>query len=260
MGDLSNVRIGRITSSEIVALTKSGRAKGELGAPFYTYVKECIMERFFKQNLENKVEVLAFSWGKLCENIVHDLLGLEYEFHSDVTFIHKKIKEWVGSPDGSKSKEVLDKPVIDTVTEIKCPLTRKAFYNLVSHLYDFDGLTVTKKKNIDGNDIIQAIRNESTEGEKYYWQIVSNACIMGAKFGELIVFMPYYEELELIHEFNNKLEESFWYVARAKEGELPFIYKESGIENINIIRFEIPLEDKKFLEERVQKAIDLINE
>lgn len=260
MAELSNVRVGRITSSEIVALTKNGRIKTEPGAPFYTYVKECIMERFFKQSLENKVEVLAMSWGKLCENIVHDLLGLEYEFHSDITFVHPKFVEWVGSPDGTKSKVVLNKKVVDTITETKCPLTRKAFYNLVSELYEFDGLNVTKKKNIDGNEIIQKIRENSPEGEKYYWQIVSNACIKNAKYGELIVFMPYYEQLELIHEYNNALDESYWFVARAKEGELPFIYKESGIENLNIIRFEIPIEDKKFLEERVKLAIELINE
>jgi len=259
MADLSNVRVGRITSSEIVALTKNGRAKGEPGAPFYTYVQECIMERFFKQSLENKVEVLAMNWGLLCEKIVHELLGLQYQFHSNVTFVHPKYPEWVGSPDGSIEKEILKKKVIDTATETKCPLTRKAFYNLVSELYDFDGLTVTKKKNIDGNDIIQRIRENSNEGEKYYWQIVSNACILGANYGELIVFMPYYEQLETIHEFNNSLDESFWFVARAKEGELPFIYKESGIENLNVIRFKIPLEDKQFLEERVKKAIELIN-
>lgn len=260
MGELSNIRVGRITSSEIVALTKNGRVKTEPGAPFYTYVKECRMERFFKQSLENKVEVLAMSWGKLCENIVHELLGLDYEYHSDVTFVHPKHPEWVGSPDGSKSKEVLKKKVIDTVTETKCPLTRKAFYNLVSELYDFDGVEVKKKAKIDGNDVIQKIREASPEGEKYYQQIVSNACIMGAKYGELIVFMPYFEQLELIHEYNNSLDESYWFVARAKDGELPFIYKESGIENINIIRFEIPLSDKQFLEERVKLAINLINE
>jgi hypothetical protein len=259
MADLSNVRTGRITSSEIVALTKSGRKKEEPGAPFYTYVKECIMERFFKQSLENKVEVLAMSWGLLCEKIVHDLLGFEYQFHSNKTFVHPKYPEWCGSPDGSIEKTILKKKIVETVTETKCPLTRKAFYNLVSELYEFDGLTVTKKKNIDGNEVIQKIRENSPEGEKYYQQIVSNACIVGAKYGELIVFMPYFEQLELIQEYNNALDESFWFVARAKEGELPFIYKESGIENLNVIRFLIPVEDKEFLESRVIKAIELIN-
>ena len=53
MGELSNIRIGRITSSDIVALTKKGTGKEEFGKSFYTYVEECRMERFFKQRLEN---------------------------------------------------------------------------------------------------------------------------------------------------------------------------------------------------------------
>jgi hypothetical protein len=255
VGNLSNIRIGRCTSSDIVALTSNGRSKGEPGAPFFTYVEECRMERFFKQRLENSVEVMAFSWGKLCEKIVHDSLGFKYQFQSDVTFEHPKFPEWVGTPDG---KIEVDKKV-DTITDIKCPLTRKAFYNLVKDLYDFDGLNVSKKKTINGNEIIQSIRKQSKEGEKYYWQLVSNASILKARYAELIVFMPYYEELEQIKLYNSQLAEPFWLVGRAKEDELPYIYKESGIQNINVIRFEVPVEDKMFLENRVKLAIELIN-
>ena len=213
------------------------------------------MERFFKQRLENQVEVLAMAWGKLCEKIVHNKLGFEYIFHSNDTKEHSEFPEWCGTPDGTKRKD----NVVDTVTDIKCPLTRKAFYNLIADLYDFDGFNATKRKNVNGNEIIQNIRNRSKEGEKYYWQLVSNACIFNCNFAELIVFMPYYEELELIQEYNAKRKEPFWLVARAKEDELPYIYKESGVENINVIRFEIPQADKDFLKYRVGLAIDLIN-
>ena len=54
MSELSNIRIGNITSSEIVALTTNGKTKDSFGAPFNTYVDECIMERFFKHKLENE--------------------------------------------------------------------------------------------------------------------------------------------------------------------------------------------------------------
>lgn len=274
MEKLSNIRIGRVTSSEISALTSNGKAKGEPGAPFFTYVEECRMERFFKQKLENDIEVKAFSWGKLCERIVHNMLGFEYEFHSNTTIVHPKHKEWAGSPDGSKGMqfvELFEKEGVytfdgtkikkcDTITDMKCPLTRKGFYNLIKHLYIFDGFDATPRKEVNGNEIIQLIRKDTKEGEKYYWQLVSNACITKAKYAELIVFMPYYEQLEEIKQYNESLEEPYWLVARAKDDELPYIYKESGIKNLNIIRFEVPIEDKIFLEQRVKLAIDKINE
>lgn len=266
MSLLSNVRVGNPTSSEIVALTTNGRTKDSFGIPFYTYVDECIMERFFKHKLENEVDVKAFSWGKMCEVIVHDLLPMDYVMQSEETFRHNEIPEWHGTPDGAKDLNITFegngyfKGTAETITDTKCPLTRKGFYNLVKRLYNFDGVNVTKKKEIDGNEIIQKIRSDSKEGEKYYWQLVSNACILKAKFAELIVFMPYYEDLEAIKEYNRSLDEPHWLIERAKEGELPYIYKESGIENLNIIRFEVPQVDKDFLESRVLSALNLINQ
>lgn len=284
---LSNSRTGMITSSPIVALVSNGTRKmdpEELkaykienptckritvdapGAPFYTYVEKCIAERFFMQKLEDDIEVKAMSWGKLCEHIVHNKLPNKYILQSDVTEFHPVHKEWRGTPDGkilvptiTLNEDGTYVMECDTITDIKCPLTRKAFYNLVKRLYHFDGVNVIKKKYVDHNEIIQLIRKDSTEGEKYYWQLVSNACILGAKYAELIVFMPYFEELEEIQKINAELEEPYWLVARAKEGELPFIMKERGIENINIIRFEVPQADKDFLEERVILAIEEIN-
>jgi hypothetical protein len=274
---LSNIRIGNITSSEIVMLTSCGRRdmteeeqkkykldnpKGtrktidDVGAPFYTYVDECIMERFFKHKLENETDVKAFSWGKLSEIVVHEALPSDYILQSEETYQHPVIKEWCGTPDGTVLNESLE---VETVTDIKCPLTRKGFYNLVKFLYDFDGVSVSKKKEVDGNEIIKLVRGNSKEGEKYYWQLVSNAIILNAKYAELIVFMPYKEDLQAIKDYNYSLDDPYWLVERAKEGELPYIYKESGIENINIIRFLIPEDDKTFLTERVLKAIELIN-
>lgn len=252
---LSNIRTGCITSSEVVDLTTNGRTSGSFGAPFYNYVEECIAERFFKLKLENETDVKAFSWGKMCEVIVHDLLSTDYVMQCEETEQHPIFKEWCGTPDATK----WNGKICDTITDTKCPLTRKGFYNLIKHLYNFDGLTVTKKLNIIGDEIIKLIRKDSKEGEKYYWQLVSNACIFNAKYAELIVFMPYYEDLETIKEYNRTLDEPYWLVERAKEGELPYIYKESGIENLNIIRFEVPQSDKDFLESRVISAINLIN-
>jgi hypothetical protein len=284
---LSNTRTGMVTSSEIVALTTNGsrpmtpeelviykfdnpkgtrKTIGSPGAPFYTYVEECIAERFFKHKLENDTEVKAMSWGKLCESIVHNLLPNHYILQSDVTETHPIHFEWKGTPDGKVDVATIElnengsyRFITETITDIKCPLTRKAFYNLVKRLYHFDGIDVVKKLNVDHNEIIQQIRKDSKEGEKYYWQLISNACITGAIFAELIVFMPFYEQLEEIKKINRDSDDPYWLVDRAKDGELPFIYKETGIDNINIIRFEVPQADKDFLTERVALAIEEIN-
>lgn len=269
MSQLSSIRTGRITSSEIVSLVSMGTDRKSPGAPFHTYVQECIMERFFKRSLDSERDVLAFQWGKLCERFAHFLLPNNYDFHSDGednTLVHKSIPEWAGTPDGSikRGKRTW------LITDEKCPLTLKSFFGLVSPLYDWDGFTATPKKRYNGMEVMNAIRHGYTDengrkwskhkdGEKYYWQLVSNACITGAKYAELIVYCPFYEELEALITFNNGLKEPYYLVYRAKPEELPFIYKESGVKNINRIRFEVPQEDKDFLTERVKLAVELIN-
>jgi len=269
MSDLSNIRTGRITSSEIVAMVSMATDRKSPGAPFHTYVQECIMERFFKRRLDNEVDALPFQWGKLCERFVHIFLPNHYYFHpdgDDSTLVHPKIPEWVGTPDGSikRGKKIY------LVTDEKCPLTLKSFFGLVSPLYDWDGFTAIPKKKYDGIEVMNAIRNGYTDsrgrkwakhkdGDKYYWQLVSNACITGAKYAELIVYCPYADEVEDLLTFNRGLEVPYNRVMWAKDNELPYIYRESGVKNINIIRFEVPQADKDFLTERVKLAVDLIN-
>lgn len=261
MTKLSNLRIGNPTSSEIYKLCSNGRKEGEFGAPFYTYLEECRAERFLKQQLDGESEVLAFDWGKLCELHVHNILSTDYIMQSEESLCHAEINEWVGTPDGVK----MSKGIITTVSETKCPLTKKSFYQLVKDLYDFDGLNVTKKETFDGNEIIRSIRKNHKDGEKYYWQIISNACILKSIYkldtinAELIVFMPYIDELEELKSFNAGLDEPYGSIQWAKDGKLPFIYPDLGLENLNIIPFEIPKEDETFLKERVNAFLGLLN-
>lgn len=288
---LSNIRIGAVSSSEIVALTsmssewrdmtpkeleawkkdnpKSKATKMRVdspGAPFHSYVEDCRIERFFLDEIDSTADVFSFAWGKLCELIVHEKLPRDYSFQSDVTIPHSEIDGWVGTPDGFKDiyvwkdfdgVQVGIKAV--TVTDIKCPSSKRGFYNLIRDLYTFDGFTVTKKENVNGDEIIQLIRNRSKEGEKYYWQLVSNACIVDAEYAELIVYMPYYEDLDVIQAYNTELDEPFYIVNRKLNSELPYIMKETGIDDLNIIRFKVPQEDKDFLTGRVKLAIADIN-
>lgn len=268
MSQLSNIRTGRITSSDIVALVSMATNRKDPGVPFYSYVQECIMERFFKRKLENESDAMAFQWGKLCERFAHVILPNHYQFHpdGDSTLVHPLIPEWVGTPDGS----VLRGKKIYVVTDEKCPLTLKSFFGLISPLYDWDGFTAKAKKKYDGIEVMNAIRFGYTDengrkwakhrdGDKYYWQLVSNACITGAKYAELIVYCPYAHELEELLIFNRGLKVPYNRIMFAKDDELPYIYEESGVKNINRIRFEVPQKDKDFLTERVKLAVELIN-
>jgi len=250
---LSIKRIGTATSSSIVSLVASGTASNSIGKPFFTYVEECRYERSLLQNLESEVEVLATEWGKLVETFVHKRLPKDYKFHSNETKQHPKYPMWVGTPDGSKYKVLLKKLVLDAITDIKCPLTKKAFCQLVSGLYTelpYGG--VEKLENPDMKKALSKLIDKAKDGKKFYWQLVSNSCIFNTKFAELIVFMPYYQTLEKIIKYNDNLPESSYKVSFARPGQLPFILKESGYEEINTIRFEVPIEDKKFLEQRVK--------
>lgn len=250
---LSNKRISRATSSSIVSLVASGTASNSVGKPFFTYVEECRYEKSLLQNLESEVEVLATEWGKLVESFVHKKLPKEYRFHSDQTKEHPKYPIWVGTPDGSKFKAILKKLILDAITDIKCPLTKKAFCQLVSGLYEeLPNGGVKKLENPDMNKALQKLICKAKDGKKFYWQLVSNSCIFGTKFAELIVFMPFFETLEEIIKYNDNLPESSYKVSFARPGQLPFILRESGFEEINIIRFEVPILDKLFLEKRVK--------
>jgi len=250
---LSNIRISTANSSSIVSLVSEGRIANSIGSPFFTYVEECRYEKCLLQSLESEVEVLATEWGKLVESFAHKKLPKDYKFHSSDTKQHPKYPVWVGTPDGSKYKVILKKLVLDAITDIKCPLTKKAFCQLVSGLYE--ELPEGGVKKIDNPDMKKALSkliDKAKDGKKFYWQLVSNACIFGTKYAELIIFMPYFKTLEEIIKYNDNLPESSYKVAFARPGQLPFILKESGYEEINTIRFEVPIADKLFLEKRVR--------
>lgn len=256
---LSNKRIGTATSSTIASIVSGGRAANSIGSPFFTYVEECRFERALLQNLEGEIEVLATEWGKLVELFVHRMLPKEYKFHSNDTRVHPKYAGWVGTPDGSKSKKILGDWEVETITDIKCPLTKKTFCQLVGGLYEImpEG-GVKKHETPNMRKAVEIFRDKAKDGEKFYWQLVSNSCILNTKYAELIVFMPYFETLQEIITYNDNLDTSSYKVMIAKPGQLPFLLKESGYEQINTIRFEVPLEDKKFLERRFRILNDIV--
>jgi len=245
---LSAERNGNFTSSEIVALTTNGKAKDTFGAPFYTYIEECNMERRLKRSISCEENARPLSWGKLCERYVCDnpeILGLEYSVNLSDTTRHPTIDCWLGSEDVLKE---------DTVGDIKSPKTLKSFCQLVDCVY---------VKKLDGMDAMNYIRDNHKDGEKYYWQIVSNAIIHDKKFGELIVFVPYKSELPelkklaLVLDAESGVYQYSW-VANANDSELTYLNDSGVYKNKTVIRFDIPQEDKTLLTNRVLSASKLL--
>lgn len=235
-------RIGNFTSSEIVALTKVAKDGKSFGAPALTYILETNMERRLGRSLTDEINARPLTWGKLMEIRAFDQLGLEYILSSTETTVHPTIPFWAGSKDGMK----MDKG--RTIIDIKAPITLKSFCQLVDPLYE----------GLEGMAAMNAVRDNHKDGDKYYWQIVSNAILEGAQYGELVVYLPYKSELEDIKFMAqsvpaDQLSKHYW-IAMAAEDELPFLIEGGYYKNINIIRFEIPQEDKDLLTEKVLKA------
>lgn len=248
-------RIGHFTSSEIYRLIGgSSRAKkqAENGFPdvVMTYIIEKIEERNLGRSLGTETTANALKWGKCLEAYAHKKVNTSFEYSliGDETTRHNKIDCWSGSVDVLK---------IDTAGDIKCPYTLKSFVSLIRPLY----------LGFNGMDAINMLRNgfehngikyeKHKDAEKYYWQIVSNACIHSKQFGELIVYMPYQDDLESIKEDLNG-EPDYYFLTFAKDEDLPYLPKESKYNDINVIRFEILQEDKDLLTEKVKLASELL--
>jgi hypothetical protein len=237
------LRNGNFTSSEIVALisepTAAAKKTGAIfGTPALTYIKEKNFERKLGLPIDIESNAKPLTWGKLCEYRIIELVSLDYRVTSQSTDIHPDIYYWRGSKDAIKFDEGR------TIVDFKCPMTRKSFCELVEPLYN-------------GHDNpIQAIRDNHKDGDKYYWQLVSNAIINDCKYGELIVYMPYLSELAAIQEL--ALEHDITWIHRANTNELPYILDGGYYKNVNTIRFEIPQEDKDFLTKRVLIAGKLL--
>lgn len=239
-------RIGNFTSSEIVALTTSGKTKDSFGKPALTYIQETNFERKLGRSITDETTARPLTWGKLMEIRAFDQLGLEYILSSTETTVHPSIPYWAGSKDGMK----MDKG--RTIIDIKAPITLKSFCQLVDPLYS----------GLSGMEAMNLVRDNHKDGEKYYWQLVSNSILENAQYAELIVYMPYKSELEEIRLMAQsvpaeQLSKHYW-IAMAAEDELPFIKDGGYYKNINIIRFEVPQADKDLLTACVLKAGKLL--
>jgi hypothetical protein len=226
-------RIGNITSSEIVAMMSRDKTGKEFGKPAQTYIDECNMERKLGRSLNSEISAKPTSWGNLVEQRAFEVLGLEYKICSSETITHPMIPYWSGSPDGNKFDEG------KTVFDIKCPMTLKSF------------CTMADCKTID------EVRMNHKDGDKFYWQLVSNAVLTESKYAELIVYCPYERELDAIRELASNYDgdqNKVAWIGFGTNDELPFVPEGGHYKNIYVIRFEVPQSDKDALTNSVIKA------
>lgn len=269
---LSNSRSGNFTSSEIVALlstTSRPMTEDELkqhlldfpkskkknieawpGKAAVTYINQCNMERRLGRSLDGELDARPVTWGKFVEPLLFSMLGEDYTYNSNDTLTHPLYPFWRGTPDGFR------KTTKKTLAEAKCPYTLESFCKLVQPLYD----------GLEGLDAINALRNGYTakngliqpphaDFERYYWQQVSNSCIEDCEASDFIIYCPYESELEVIQrvavESGNP---NAYFIANASKNTLPYIKDDGYYRNINIISFDVPVEDKEFLTETVKNA------
>jgi len=269
---LSEIRNGNFSSSEIIALlstTSRPMTDDELkahleanpkskkknidawpGKAAVTYINQCNMERRLGRSLDGELDARATNWGKFVEPLLFQLLDGDYTYNSHDTLVHPLYPFWLGTPDGFK------KTGNKTVIDAKCPFTLESFCNLVTPLYEgFEGMDAMRAL-IDGyTDKKGLFHSPHKDAEKYYWQIVSNACIDDCTHGELVVYCPYESEIKVIQSIAaNSGDPSAYFIANGSTKSLPCIKDDGFYRNINVISFEIPQSDKDYLTEIVVKA------
>ncbi len=250
-------RVGFFTSSQIGRLCGFDRTGKNPSVGFMTYVQEVQMERDMGLPINDESQAKNLIWGKLIESRVNNLLPSDYSVSSQETDVNPEIPDHSGSKDGLRHSEK------KAVLEIKCPRTRKSFYNAVIGMGECEDVKYLDRiiryaKN--GKYAIDNLRKNHKDGEDWYFQIVSNGVINGLDFGELVVYCPFQSELQEIRDeaqnYNGDIPLSalYWIGNNTNDDELVYINKGGKFNNLNIIRFEIPQEDKDFLIDRIKLA------
>jgi len=267
MSILNNeIRIGRFTSSQIHRLCgaakrkmtadelaqrpKTGKGSSVTTIEDYSTLSDEALNYIAEKNIERKIgrslflekQTRATLTGHYLEQRVHDMLPTSYRLIGKKSLAHPQHPYWVGSPDNDCAKE-------SVVGDTKC-YEPKAFTEYVDCLEE-----AKRTKNI-------LLFKENFPQQ--YWQLLSNACILGMDNIEAIVYIPYFSELEEIRQSVLDLDadddkKKYGFIAYSHYNELSWIADGFGYKNLNIFRFVAPKEDKEFLTNKVTTASQLLN-
>ena len=223
------------------------------------YIFKKIKERKCLRCLDNEVFSKSINWGSFLEKFIKDknVLFSDYFFSLDKTKEHNTIKGYVGTKDGNNIKT-------GATVELKCPYTLDSFTDFAElYLIYCEKKISVKELFINGYTYNNGIEVSHTDGKKYYWQTVSNCLIENTNKGEIIIFMPNEKQLNEIVEYASLIDEAdvdrYYNIAFAKNNELPYLPKASVYSNVLKFEFNITKEDKIFLETKIKKALELIN-
>lgn len=236
-----------MTAEELAERPKSGKGSKTtliedptvFGDLALTYIREKNMERKLGRCLDTESNAKPLTWGELVEKKAFELLGLEYKLTSTDTDVHPEIDYWAGSKDGIKYDQK------KKIVEFKSPITLKSFCEYA------------ECRNIDD------IRANHPDGEKHYWQIISNACINSCDGAELIIYMPRHSELQSIRDLAQQQDaeevHKYYWIGSSNDDDLPFIPNDcTAYESMYIFPFDIPQYDKDLMKERILKAGELL--
>lgn len=233
------IRWGNFTSSNAYKLMSLDKSKKGFGKPALTYIEECNMERELGASIHTESDARPLQWGKVCERVLFDQLPPSYTLTSDVTIQHPDYDFWVGSPDGYTD---------DTLAEFKCPMTKKSWFKLAVGENIFSM--------IDGFSLNGAQYSEHSDGEKFYWQCISNAILLKKKYAELGIFIPYRKDLLAIVEEARAYE--YRWIINSSGDDIPFIDEGGKFKSITKHRFEVPQKDIDLLTEKMVEGSKLL--
>lgn len=224
---------------------KPGKAKGSWSVDADVYVDECNWEREAGRSIEVESNAKPLSWGKCCESVAFENIGTEYTLCSNDTIQHPTIPHLVGTPDAYTETIVAD---------LKCPMQLMSFRKMIAPAYDDKtGALIHEALTIE------ALRHNHKDGDKFFWQVVSNAILLRAvkglniTKGQIIVFVPYEEQLDEIRQMAEGNPDYYWIWSSIpnKINEVPYLISGGKYKNTSIIEFDIFESDVQALTNRV---------
>jgi hypothetical protein len=228
-------RSGQFSSSSIYKLVKEGRGKADpFSAAGLTYIHEKRRERKLGRCLQQEKNPRSASWGRFLQKIVFNdpRIGTAYRGNaSERRTVHPTLP-WSGAEDFLHDGAVGD---------FKC-------FELDNFTWTHDAASVSwAKLKKDCPDIV--------------WQLVSGAVLHNLNKCELILYVPYLTDLELIIQEARELDDKRYnWMTFAEENELPYLLPDTHYPDLSKFVFEIPEVDKAYLIGRVEKATELLNQ
>lgn len=221
-------RIGNFTSSQIY------RLMGSL-AVSKTYKEEKHIEHLTQASIKTDVSSRSKSWGTVMELYVNEhLLPIGFEVWNKGTIKHPTLP-FAGTPDIMSE---------NTIGDIKCFEPKK--FGQIALVMRHNNLDLFKK-----------------EFPAEYWQLVGNAILADKPKGLLLCFLPKQERLEEIRNWVASLEIEqpyrYRFIYESEDYELPHQGDNSFFNEVESFEFDIPIEDKDLLFDKVIEAIYVID-